>query len=201
MRLTNPLIDTPGMSDPHALVTHDSCYFFTGHDVGFGVNDWVMPDWRIYRFDDLLAWTHVGTISPADNYMGANTTACWAGDIAHANDMYYWFFSDGNRETGVMVAFRPESPYRDALGGSLVVSFEPTVFIDDDRALSRKLESPYAHCDSFVYQGSWYHVWCRYHNRRVDRIRDCFIAPVTYDAEGNRWDILDDLPPFTEGLD
>ena len=52
-RLTNPLIDEAGMSDPHALVIDDVCYLFTGHDVGFGVPRWVMPDWRIYRSDDL----------------------------------------------------------------------------------------------------------------------------------------------------
>ncbi|HKK47823.1 MAG TPA: family 43 glycosylhydrolase [Alkalispirochaeta sp.] len=277
MRLTNPLIDTPGMADPHALVIRDSCYLFTGHDVGVGVHDWVMPDWRIYRSDDLLTWTHVGTISPADNYMGAGSTACWAGDIACVDGTYYWFFSNGNRETGVMVASRPEGPYRDPLGGPLVDSFDPTIFIDDDRtayliygmgeykiarladnmielaeephtiALDRtgafphmdknslhkhddryylscsghyavadnvygpysyrgtvgtgwQLESPYAHGDFFVYQNLWYHVWCRYRDRRVDRIRDCFIAPVTYDAEGNMWDILDDLPPSSHGF-
>lgn len=37
------------MSDPHALVENDICYLYTGHDVGFGIPDWVMPDWRIYR--------------------------------------------------------------------------------------------------------------------------------------------------------
>jgi len=45
-----PLIATPGMSDPHALVIDETCYLFTGPDVGFDVNDWVMPDWRIFPF-------------------------------------------------------------------------------------------------------------------------------------------------------
>ena len=95
-RLTNPLIAEPGMSDPHALVLDDVCYLFTGHDVGFGINDWVMPDWRIYRSDDLLTWTHVGTISPADNYMGKGHTYCWAGDIVQRHGRYYWYFSNGS---------------------------------------------------------------------------------------------------------
>lgn len=131
-KITNPLIPEPGMSDPHALVVDDVCYLFTGHDIGFGVQNWVMPDWRIYRSDDLLLWKHVGTISPADNYMGKGNTNCWAGDIALRNDRYYWYFSNHNKETGVMVASEPQGPYRDALGHALVDSFDPSVFQDDD---------------------------------------------------------------------
>jgi hypothetical protein len=77
--LKNPLIDEPGMSDPHALVTDDAVYMFTGHDVGFGIPDWVMPDWRIFRSENLQSREHVGTISPEDNYMGKGNTNCWAG--------------------------------------------------------------------------------------------------------------------------
>lgn len=130
--LTKALIDEPGMSDPHALVVGDACYLFTGHDVGFGVDDWVMPDWRVYRSSDLRRWTHVGTIDPADTYLGAGHTACWAGDAVAWNGRTYWFFSNGSREIGVAVASRPEGPYADALGGPLVASFDPTVFVDVD---------------------------------------------------------------------
>ncbi len=127
-----PLIPEPGMSDPHALVEGDTVYLFTGHDIGFGIPDWVMPDWRIYRSDDLRRWTQVGTIRPDDCYLGPGHTSCWAGDIAKRDGRYYWYFSNGSRETGVMVADRPEGPYTDALGGPLVDSFDPSVFIEDD---------------------------------------------------------------------
>jgi hypothetical protein len=43
------------MSDPHMLVVKDVCYVFTDHDVGFGINDWVMPDWRIFKSTELGA--------------------------------------------------------------------------------------------------------------------------------------------------
>ena len=69
LHLTNPLIAEPGMSDPHALVVDEVCYLFTGHDVGVGISDWVMPDWRIYKSADLQSWERVGTIDPADNYI------------------------------------------------------------------------------------------------------------------------------------
>ena len=276
MTLKNPLISEPGMSDPHALVDGATVYLFTGHDVGFGVDGWVMPDWRIFRSDDLREWTQVGTIRPADNYMGEGSTACWAGDIAKANDRYYWYFSNGNRETGVMVADRPEGPYRDALGGPLVDSFDPSAFFEEDGTpylvygkgdykiarlrenmlelaeeprgleIDRKgvfpvmdknslhkhdglyylscsgyyavstnlygpyeykglvaegwqLDSDYAHGDFFVWKGDWYHVWCRYRDRRRDRIRDCFIAPVRYDEDGGMHTDVSVLPPGSGG--
>ena len=131
-KLTNPLISEAGMSDPHALVVDDVCYMFTGHDVGVGISDWVMPDWRIYRSDDMQTWEHVGTISPEDNYMGKGNTSCWAGDIVERNGKYYWYFSNRKESTGVMVASKPEGPYVDALGGPLVDSFDPSIFVDDD---------------------------------------------------------------------
>ncbi len=131
--IKNPLIEDPGMSDPHILVVNDTCYLFTGHDIGVGISDWVMPDWRIYRSTNLHNWEHVGTISPADNYMGKGNTNCWAGDIVARNGKYYWYFSNRKESTGVMVASKPEGPYIDELGKPLINSFDPTIFIDDDK--------------------------------------------------------------------
>lgn len=131
-KLTNPLIEEAGMSDPHVLVENDTFYVFTGHDVGKGIPDWIMPDWQIYRSTDLQSWEHVGTINPEDNYMGKGNTNCWAGDIAKRNGKYYWYFSNRKEGAGVMVASDPEGPYVDALGKALIDSFDPTIFIDDD---------------------------------------------------------------------
>ena len=132
VQLSNPLINEAGMSDPHAIVVNDTCYLFTGHDVGFGITDWIMPDWRIYRSVDLQKWEYVGTISPEDNYMGEGNTSCWAGDIVERNGKYYWYFSNRKESTGVMVASKPEGPYVDVLGKPLVDSFDPAIFVDDD---------------------------------------------------------------------
>jgi hypothetical protein len=33
-------------------------------------------------------------------------------------------------------------------------------------------------------------VWCKYKDRSKDRIRDCFIAPVSYDKKGMMVDQL-----------
>jgi len=259
--LTNPLIPEPGMADPHMLVEDDVCYVFTGHDVGFGIDDWVMPDWRIYRSEDMQTWEHVGTIDPKDNYMGAGNTSCWAGDIVKRNGKYYWYFSNHHDNAGVMVADRPEGPYKDVLGKPLVDSFDPTIFVDDDNtpyiiygrtnyqiarlkesmieldeepktivinkptyfpdmdknslhkhngiyylscsgyyATSKnlygpyeaqgcvgegwELDTPYGHGEFFVWKDDWYHVWCKYIDRKKDRVRDCFVAPVIYGPNG-----------------
>jgi arabinoxylan arabinofuranohydrolase len=130
--IKNPLIDEQGMSDPHMLVVNDTCYVFTGHDVGYGISDWIMPDWRIFKSTDLQNWEHVGTISPKDNVMGEGNTDCWAGDIATRNGKYYWYYSHRKNGAGVMVADQPEGPYKDALGEYLIDSFDPTIFVDDD---------------------------------------------------------------------
>lgn len=132
MKPQNPLIDEAGMSDPHALVRGDEVYLFTGHDVGYGVPDWVMPDWRIYRSTDLRLWEQVGTIRPDDSYLGAGCTSCWAGDIVEREAGFFWYFSHPKQGTGVMRAERPEGPYTDALGHALVDSFDPTIFVEDD---------------------------------------------------------------------
>jgi hypothetical protein len=46
------------------------------------------------------------------------------------------------------------------------------------------LKTGYAHGDFFIWNGGWYHVWCKYRDRDYDRIRDCFIAPVIYEDNG-----------------
>lgn len=263
--LKNPLIEEPGMSDPHMLVMNDTCYVFTGHDIGFGISDWVMPDWRIFISTDLQNWKQVGTISPENNLMGKGNTNCWAGDIATRNGKFYWYYSNRKNGIGVMVADKPEGPYKDALGDYLVNSFDPTIFIDDDNtpyiiygegeykiarlkesmteideepkeieinrttyfpktdknslhkhngiyylscsgyyATSKNIYGPYetkgnvsngyglnvgfGHGDFFVWKEEWYHVWCRYRNRSIDRIRDCFIAPTYYNEDGSMSD-------------
>ena len=268
--IKNPLIDEPGMSDPHMLVDNGGCYLFTGHDVGSGQAAWVMPDWRIYRSKDLQSWELVGTILPEQNYMGKGNTSCWAGDIVKRNGKYFWYFSNRDKDLGVMVADKPEGPYKDALGKPLVASYDPTIFVDDDNtpymiwgngtytiarlkdsmlelaeeprkitlnrtgnfpvvdknsvhkhngiyylsvsgyyATSKSVYGPYeskgvvgkgwgldtgwAHGDFFVWQGDWYHVWCRYKNRDYDKVRDCFIAPTSFDPDGMMHDDLSHL--------
>lgn len=263
--MKNPLIDQPGMSDPHAIVEGEYVYIFTGHDVGVDQPMWVMPNWRIFRSKDFKSWEHVGTIDPKDNFMGEGHTSCWAGDVVKKNGKFYWYFSNHNINTGVMVANQIEGPYKDALGKPIIDSFDPSIFVEDDgscyiivghhseykiarlkdsmielaetpkdiiidrtdapvdfprmdkNAIHKyngtyylscsgyyatsdnlygpykvrgvvgadyELDTPYGHGEFFEFKGHWYHVWCKYLDRKHDRIRECHIAPVIYEADG-----------------
>jgi hypothetical protein len=129
----NPFAPASGLSDPHARVFKDRVYLYTGRDGDPDDRDWVMRDWRIFSSTDLIDWRAEGVISPANNYMGAGSTDCWAGDTAERDGRYYFYFSDRTRGIGVMVADSPAGPFRDPLGKPLVAPMhDPTILIDDD---------------------------------------------------------------------
>lgn len=124
-----------GVSDPHIRVFNDTVYLYSGHDAHPDDKLWVMKDWQIFSSTDLFNWDLKGIISPKDNYMGANSIDCWAGDAATRNGNYYFYFSDQKRGVGVMTSKSPTGPFKDALGKPLVAPLhDPTVFIDDDLA-------------------------------------------------------------------
>jgi hypothetical protein len=131
----NPIIKNIGMSDPHIRVFNDTLYLFTGHDNHPDDKTWVMKDWRVFTSTDLIQWNLATTISPGNNYMGVNSTDCWAGDAAVRNGKYYFYFSDRKRSVGVMHSELPSGPYRDALGKPLVAPMhDPTILTDNDSA-------------------------------------------------------------------
>lgn len=148
----NPIIGTPGISDPHVRVFNNKIYLYSGHDDKPTDVTWVMKDWRVFSTTDLINWKLETVISPENNYMGANSTDCWAGDAAERNGKYYFYFSDRKRSIGVMKADSPDGKYIDALGKPLVAPMhDPTIFTDDD---SRK--TPY-----LIYgdkEGGGYHI-------------------------------------------
>jgi hypothetical protein len=130
----NPLMPGLGISDPHVRIFNDKLYLYSGHDESPEDRDWVMRDWRIFSSGDLITWKYESTISPADNYMGAESKDCWAGDAAQRNGKTYFYFSNRNRDLGVMVSDDPAGPFHDPLGGPLAKFHDPTILIDDDPA-------------------------------------------------------------------
>jgi hypothetical protein len=134
----NPIIPNLGVCDPHVHVFEDRAYLFASHDHSVLNKTWDMRDWQIWSSKDLVGWDFERAIDPADFYMGPSSE-CWAPDAAFKNGKYYFYFSDGNRATGVAVSDAPGGPYFDALGrplldGSLTTTteYDPAVFIDDD---------------------------------------------------------------------
>lgn len=134
----NPIIPRMGVCDPHMHVFEGRVWMYASHDAVPGSSNFCMHDWQIWSSDDLIKWRLESVIRPEDFYMGASDK-CWAVDCAHRNGKYYYYFSDGNRHTGVLVGDTPAGPFKDVLGkhlldGTLTTTreYDPCVFGDDD---------------------------------------------------------------------
>ena len=132
------IIPNQGICDPHIHVYNGKVYLYATHDRCLGNTDYRMDDWKIFSSDDLLNWKLEYTFHPEDTFLG-QCEECYAVDSAERNGKYYLYFSYHQDCTGVAVSDRPEGPYADALGKSLLppwmvdtASYDPTVFIDDD---------------------------------------------------------------------
>ena len=79
-----------------------------------------MEDWWLWSSDDLVNWELEYTLEPEETYIGKPFDQCWATDFIKRNGKYYWYFSEGNRQTGVMVGDSPSGPWKDPLGKPLL---------------------------------------------------------------------------------
>lgn len=134
----NPIIPRMGVCDPHMHVFQNKVWLYTSHDAVPGKRDFCMHDWQVWSSADCVEWILECVIRPEDTFMGPSSD-CWAVDCAERNGKYYFYFSDGNRRTGVLVGDTPAGPFRDVLGkplldGTLTTTreYDPTVFRDDD---------------------------------------------------------------------
>ena len=115
----NPIIPLRGVCDPHIHIFGDRMWLFATHDAIPGSSSFSTRDWQIWSSADCVEWRLENVVRPEDFWMGASN-CCWATDCAERNGKFYFYFSDGNRATGVGVADRPEGPYRDVLGRPLL---------------------------------------------------------------------------------
>ena len=134
----NPIIPGMGVCDPHMHVFQNKVWLYTTHDASFDNATFVMHDWQIFSSDDCVEWTLESVIRPEDTFMGASDK-CWAVDCVERNGKYYFYFSNGNRQTGVLVGDTPAGPFHDVLGkplldGTLTTTreYDPSVFCDVD---------------------------------------------------------------------
>ena len=133
VRADNPVIKNRGVSDPHVRVFDGKVYLYAGHDESPSDKTWVMKRWQVYSSTNLVDWIFESYIDPKNNFMGAGSRDCWAGDAAKRNGKYFFYFSDRDRSIGVMTAGSPTGPFTDPLGKPLVAPMhDPTVFVDDD---------------------------------------------------------------------
>ncbi|WP_236548134.1 family 43 glycosylhydrolase [Polaribacter septentrionalilitoris] len=118
----NPIVPNKGLNDPHIHIFNDTAYVYASHDKSIKNKKFIMEDWWVWSSPDLVNWTKRSVLNPKDTYIGKDFTRCWATDVAYRNGKYYWYFSEGNQQTGVVVGDTPVGPWKDPLGKPLLTS-------------------------------------------------------------------------------
>lgn len=137
----NPIMPGIGLTDPHAVVFGDRVYVYATHDFSPDSKGFVTKDWWVWSSADLVNWRQEGTLHPEDTFLRKASDSCWAGFGIARNGTYYWYFSAGPTEIGVVVADAPAGPWRDPIGKPLVPKGltpteqrDPDILIDEDGA-------------------------------------------------------------------
>lgn len=138
--IVKSIIPDRGVVDPHVIIVNDTLYCMFGHDKSWHtVDTWVMDRWELWATTDLTEWTHILDISPTSTYLGDKPN-CWAGDFAERDGKFYWYFSNKDIDTGVMVASSMYGPWSDSLGKPLLPkglaktkSYDPEIIKEGDR--------------------------------------------------------------------
>ena len=118
----NPIIPNKGANDPHIRIFNGKAYLSASHDKSIDSKAFSMDDWWMWSSDNLVDWKLESVLKPEDTYIDKPFSGCWATDIAMRNGKYYWYFSEGNEQTGVVVADSPAGPWKDPLCKPLLTS-------------------------------------------------------------------------------
>jgi hypothetical protein len=116
----NPLFPLLGVCDPHVRVFDDFIYLYASHDAAPDNREFVTHDWLVWKSSDLVQWECASILVPEDTYYRRPSTQCWATDAARRNGKYYFYFSMGAQEIGVVVGDTATGPWRDPLGKALI---------------------------------------------------------------------------------
>ncbi len=138
-RARNPIVDGKGLADPHAVIYGDRVFLYATHDLSPASKRFVMNDWWVWSSADLVNWKQEGTLKPEFTYLKKPFNDCWATFGISNNGKYYWYFSAGPTNIGVVVADSPAGPWKDPLGKPLIPkgmspteARDPDIMIDDD---------------------------------------------------------------------
>lgn len=132
------IVPEHGMADPHAWVENDTLWIICGHDQSWEPQgSFPMDRWEIWSSTDLRTYKYHNSILPQNTYIG-NQPNCWAGDICERDGKYYWFFSNRNINTGVVIADKIDGDYKDFLGKPLLPKdivqehpYDPEIYIEE----------------------------------------------------------------------
>jgi len=118
----NPIIPNKGANDPHIRIIDGKAYLAASHDKSIENDGFIMEDWWIWSSENLVDWKLESVLKPEDTYIGKPFSSCWAPDLIKRNKKYYWYFSEGNQQAGVMAADNISGPWTDPLGKPLLTS-------------------------------------------------------------------------------
>lgn len=137
----NPIIANQGVNDPHIHIFGDTAYLYASHDKSARNDRFIMEDWQVWSSDDLVNWRLRSTLHPDQTYLRnqPDFALAWATDAAEKNGRFYWYFSEGNRQTGVVVGESPVGPWSDPLAKPLLTQdrtatheYDPGLYSEGD---------------------------------------------------------------------
>lgn len=111
----NPIVVGKGLTDPAPRVYNDKIYLYATHDASPNSKNFTMNDWWVWSSDDLVSWKYESTLKPEDIYWGKPSASCWATDGISSHGKYYFYFSCGAEELGVVEGDTPVGPWTDTL--------------------------------------------------------------------------------------
>ncbi len=120
----NPILPGIGVCDPHIRIYNDIAYLYASHDKSPNGSNFCMENWWIWSSHDLIKWTHECTIHPEETYFGKPDNSCWAVDSIEFKGKYFFYFSRGPTEIGVLMSETPVGPWIDPLRKPLIKSRE-----------------------------------------------------------------------------
>ncbi len=118
----NPIVVGQGLTDPAPRVYNNRVYLYATHDASPDSQNFTMNDWWVWSSEDLVNWKHESTLRPEDTYWGKPSTSCWATDGISSHGRYYFYFSRGADEIGVVEGNTPAGPWSDTLHKPLVAA-------------------------------------------------------------------------------
>ena len=118
----NPLFPGLGVCDPEVKVYNNQIYLYATHDASPKNTNFVMHNWWVWHTTDLVHWELVSVLKPEQTYLQKPSSSCWGTDAARRNGKYYFYFSMGPRNIGVVEGPSPAGPWHDPLGHALIAN-------------------------------------------------------------------------------
>ncbi len=134
----NPIVKNIGLCDPQVRVYNDHVWLYATHDASAENTYFEMHDWWIWSSSDLVNWKYESTLDPRETYYKAPSINCWATDAMCRNGKYYFYFSMGPTDIGVVTGDSPAGPWKDPIKKALIPSTmtpvrerDPGILMDD----------------------------------------------------------------------